>query len=136
MLILWGFPENTLLFFFLMVGGGGGGGRVLGKKEGGRGGWYPNEHYGVNTKWKVGVWVYFWHFCVYCIVLNGPANACLNNNVLKFQLYQSVSPSFRLSVTLVSYFFGQSVCQMLCSKYHCLVFVGPFLYYCSFYRKN
>ena len=106
--------------FFFDGGWGWGGGRVIGKKEGGRGGWYPNEHYGVNTKWKVGVWVYFWHFCVYCIVLNGPANACLNNNVLKFQLYQSVSPSFRLSVTLVSYFFGQSVCQMLCSKYHYL----------------
>ena len=41
-------------------------------------------------------------FAFTAIVLNDPANACLNNNVLKFQLYQSVSPSFRLSVTLVS----------------------------------
>ena len=136
MLILWGFTENTLLFFFWWWVGVGGGGRFLVKRrEGGVVDTPMNTMVAIlNEKLECGYTSDIFAFTA--IVLNDPANACLNNNVLKFQLYQSVSQSFRLPVTLVSYFFGQSVCQMLCSKYHCLVFVGPFLYYCSFYWKN
>ena len=136
MLILWGFTENTLLFFFFCLVGVGGEGRFLVKRrEGGVVDTPMNTMVSIlNEKLECGYTSDIFAFTA--IVLNDPANACLNNNVLKFQLYQSVSQSFRLPVTLVSYFFGQSVCQMLCSKYHCLVFVGPFLYYCSFYRKN
>ena len=48
-------------------------------------------------------------FCIHNVVLYSPKIHALNNKVLKFQLHQSVSQSFRQSVISVSQLFSQSV---------------------------